>query len=32
LDAELTFPELAGVQISEAQIFLKGHCQSCLPT
>ena len=32
LDAELTFPELVGVQISEAQIFLKGHCQSCLPT
>ena len=32
LDDELTFPELAGVQISEAQIFLKGHCQGCLPT
>ena len=32
LDAELTLPELAGVQISEAQIFLKGHCQSCLST
>ena len=32
LGEEFPFPELAGVQISEAQIFLKGHCQGCLPT